>query len=149
MKSVKIYTDGSCLNNPGIGGYCALLKYPNRKQRLVKGAELNTTNNRMELKAIIEAIKALPKGNYKIEIYSYSMISVKAINEWLHKWILQNFKKTKNIDLWKEYLKVSRPHQVQAIWIKAHNGHPENELCDKVAREEAISLSKSFREVYR
>jgi len=147
MKRVKIYTDGACLNNPGTGGYCALLKYPNRKQRLVKGAELDTTNNRMELKAIIEAIKALPRGIYKIEVYSDSMITVRGINEWLPKWVSQSFKKTKNVDLWQEYLNVSRPHQVKARWVKAHNGHPENELCDKLAREEAIGLSKRFRGV--
>ena len=142
MKSVKIYTDGSCLNNPGTGGYCALLKYPNGKERLVKGAELNTTSNRMELKAVIEALKALPKGAYKIKLYSDSMITVNAINGWLEKWIREDFVKTKNSDLWREYLEVSKAHIVIATWVKGHNGLYENELCDVEARKEARRLDR-------
>jgi len=140
QKEVTIFTDGSCLNNPGIGGYSAILKYPNHKQKIVLGAELDTTSNRMELTAIIEGIKALPTGIYSISIVSDSQITVRGINEWLSKWILQDFKKTKNVDLWKEYLEVSKEHMVTAQWVKAHNGHPENELCDKLARAEAERL---------
>jgi ribonuclease HI len=142
-KQVTIYTDGSCLNNPGIGGYCAILKYPNNKQKVVLGAESDTTNNRMELKAIIEGIKALPGGNYEIAIISDSLITVRGINEWLQSWMKQNFKKTKNSDLWKEYLEIAWLHRITAQWVKGHNGHPENELCDKLAREQALAFRDS------
>lgn len=139
-KRVTIYTDGSCLNNPGTGGYCAILKYPNGKTKTVLGAESNTTNNRMELKAIIEGLKALPNGAYEVTIISDSQITVKGINEWLTSWIKQQFKKTKNVDLWTEYLEVSWPHLITAEWIRGHNGHPENELCDTLARQQAEAL---------
>lgn len=136
-KRVDIYTDGSCLNNPGTGGYCAILKYPNTKCKVILGAESETTNNRMELKAVIEGLKGLPKGNYRITVISDSMITVRGINEWLSNWIRQRFSKTKNVDLWKEFIEVSKPHLVTAVWVKAHNGHPENELCDQLARAQA------------
>ena len=142
MKQATIYTDGSCLNNPGTGGYCALIKYPNGKQKIVSGGMSNTTNNRMEMTAIIEGIKALPKGQYTIAIYSDSMITVNGIKEWLRGWVKKNFKKVANVDLWKEYLEVSKEHQVIAHWVKAHNGHPENELCDDIARDEAIKINE-------
>ena len=141
-KRVTIYTDGSCLNNPGTGGYCALLKYPNGKTKTVLGAESDTTNNRMELKAIIEGLKTLPQGSYEVTIISDSQITVKGINEWLPNWIRQDFKKTKNSDLWREYLEVSWPHLVTAEWVRGHNGHPENELCDTLAREQAEALER-------
>lgn len=144
-KRVKIYTDGSCLNNPGTGGYCALLKYPNGKTKVVQGAELDTTNNRMELKAIIEGLKGLPKGHYSITVVSDSQITVRGINEWLTNWISQDFKKTKNSDLWREYIEVSKPHKVTAEWVRGHNGHPENELCDQLAREQAEKLEGAYR----
>ena len=141
-KRVKIYTDGSCLNNPGTGGYCALLKYPNGKTKEVLGAELDTTNNRMELKAVIEGIKALLKSHYSITVISDSQITVKGINEWLPNWIRQDFKKTKNSDLWREFIEVSKPHKVIAEWVRGHSGHPENELCDRLAREQAKKLKE-------
>lgn len=141
-KRVNIYTDGSCLNNPGTGGYCALLKYPNGKTKEVLGAESDTTNNRMELKAVIEGLKGLPEGHYSVTVVSDSQITVKGINEWLYNWIAQDFKKTKNSDLWREFIEVSKSYTVTAEWVRGHNGHPENELCDRLAREQAEKLEE-------
>jgi len=138
MKQVHLYSDGSSLGNPGAGGYCAVLKYGDA-QKIVKGAELDTTNNRMELKAVIEGLKVL-KQPCRVTITSDSNYVVKAINEWLKNWIKKDFKGVKNPDLWREFLEVSRPHQLEANWVKGHAGHEENELCDKIAREEATRI---------
>ena len=138
MKQVHLYSDGSSLGNPGAGGYCAVLKYGDA-QKIVKGAELDTTNNRMELKAVIEGLKVL-KQPCRVTITSDSNYVVKAINEWLKNWIKKDFKGVKNPDLWREFLEVSKPHQLEANWVKGHAGHEENELCDKIAREEATRI---------
>jgi len=138
MKQVHLYSDGSSLGNPGAGGYCAVLKYGDA-QKIVKGAEPDTTNNRMELKAVIEGLKVL-KQPCRVTITSDSNYVVKAINEWLKNWIKKDFKGVKNPDLWREFLEVSKPHQLEANWVKGHAGHEENELCDKIAREEATRI---------
>ena len=134
-KKIYLYTDGSSLGNPGAGGYCGILKYKNNT-RIISGRESNTTNNRMELKAVIEALKVL-KEPCEVILTSDSSYVVNAINEWLNNWIKRNFAKVKNIDLWKEYLEVSKKHKVNANWVKGHNGHKENEECDKIAKKEA------------
>ncbi len=142
---VIMYTDGSCLDNGknGTGGYCALLQTPNKKlEKIVSGSELNTTNNRMEMTAIIEGLKAIKKPSHVI-VYSDSNITVRAINKWLKGWKRKNFRKIANVDLWREYLKVSQEHIIEAIWVKAHNGHPENELVDDIARAEAMKLHEA------
>ncbi len=142
LKDVVMFTDGSCLDNGrnGTGGYCALLQTPNKKhQKIIKGSELDTTNNRMEITAIIEGLKAIKKPSI-VTVYSDSNITVRAINEWLEGWIRKNFRKVANVDLWKEYLEVSAQHQVKAIWVKAHRGIYENELVDDIARSEAMKL---------
>lgn len=141
MKEVKIYTDGSSLGNPGYGGYCAILKYKD-SEKIVKEGFANVTNNQMELLAVIEALNIL-KSPCHIEIYSDSTYVVKAINEWLINWIKKDFKKVKNIELWKRYIEVSRIHKVNAYWVKAHNGHPENERCDTIARDMATQLKEA------
>ncbi len=135
MKSIKIFADGSSLGNPGPGGYAAILKY-NDSEKIVSGGEPNTTNNRMELKAVIEAIKVL-KEPCTIEIISDSQYVIKGINEWLEGWIIKSFKNVKNDDLWKEYIKVSDIHEIKGTWVKGHAGHIENEQCDKIAKAEA------------
>ncbi len=142
LKDVVMFTDGSCLDNGrnGTGGYCALLQTPNKKhQKIIKGSELDTTNNRMEITAIIEGLKAIKKPS-RVTVYSDSNITVRAINEWLEGWIRKNFRKVANVDLWKEYLEVSAKHQIKAIWVKAHSGIYENELVDDIARSEAMKL---------
>ena len=138
MKKIYLYSDGSSLGNPGPGGYCSILRYKNH-EKIVKGAEPNTTNNRMELKAVIEALKLL-KEPCIIELYSDSNYVVNAINDWLKNWIKKDFKNVKNVDLWKEFLKYSKPHKIEAFWVKGHSGHKENEICDKIAKKEASKL---------
>lgn len=140
MKCVEIYTDGSCLNNPGFGGWAYIVRYKGH-QKEGFGSKKNTTNNRMELMAIIEALKIL-KEPCEVKLFTDSNLMVQSINEWLDDWIKKDFKGKKNVDLWKEYLQVSKSHQIQAFWIKAHNGHEENERCDILAREAALKLQK-------
>ncbi|QOR01116.1 MULTISPECIES: ribonuclease HI [unclassified Campylobacter] len=140
MKSIEIYTDGSCLNNPGFGGWAYVLIYKNH-QKEQSGACENTTNNRMELMAIIEALKAL-KEPCEVKLYTDSNLMVQSINEWLEGWVKKDFKGKKNTDLWKEYLKVAKDHKITAFWIKAHNGHELNERCDELARNAALKLQE-------
>jgi ribonuclease HI len=138
MKLVHLYSDGSSLGNPGFGGYCAILKY-GEHEKIVSGADRDATNNQMELKAVIEGIKAI-KSPCKITITSDSTYVVKGINEWLSNWIKKDFKKVKNPDLWREYIEVSKGHQITAFWVRGHDGHEENERCDDIARGEAEKL---------
>jgi ribonuclease HI len=135
MKHLTLFCDGSALGNPGAGGYAAILRYKD-KERIVRGGEVYTTNNRMELTAVIEGLRAL-KEVCSVEIVSDSSYVVKGINEWLAGWVRKDFKNVKNVDLWKSYLDVSAGHKINAIWVRGHNGHEENELCDKIAKEEA------------
>ena len=140
MKKVHIYSDGSSLGNPGFGGYCSILRYKDR-EKIIKGGGVNVTNNQMELQAVIEALKML-KEPCLVEIFSDSSYVVKGINEWLNGWIKRDFKNVKNPELWKEYMKVSAPHKINAVWVRGHSGHKENEKCDKIAREYATKLQK-------
>ncbi len=135
MKRVYLYSDGSSLGNPGPGGYCAILKYKD-KERIITGGALHTTNNRMELKGVIEGLKALKKPCV-VELYSDSSYVVRGINEWLKVWIKKDFQKVKNPDLWREFVEVAAPHEIRAHWVKGHSGHEENERCDKLARQMA------------
>ncbi|MDD5549633.1 MAG: ribonuclease HI [Sulfurovaceae bacterium] len=137
-KVITLYCDGSSLGNPGPGGYGGILSY-NGTTKNYSGGEAHTTNNRMELKAVIEGLKLL-KEPCCVEVVSDSNYVIKAINEWLKGWIAKNFAKVKNIDLWQEYIEVSKPHTVKGTWIKGHVGHTENEICDKMAKEEAIKF---------
>ncbi len=138
MKQIHLYSDGSSLGNPGCGGYCAILKYKSH-QKIIKGANKNVTNNQMELKAVIEGLKAI-KEPCEVIIVSDSNYVVKAINEWLKNWIKKDFKGVKNPELWKEYIDVAKNHKIKAFWVRGHDGHIENEMCDKIAREEAVRL---------
>ena len=140
MKKIQIFTDGSCLGNPGFGGYCAIVKYKDH-EKIVKGANKDTTNNQMELSAVIEGLRAL-KEPCEVSVTSDSTYVVKGVNEWLINWVKKDFKKIKNKELWLEYIKVSKSHKVQLSWVKAHNGHAENEQCDEVARNEATLLQQ-------
>ncbi len=140
VKRVTIFCDGSSLGNPGPGGYGVILRYGKREKEL-SGGEPMTTNNRMELKAVIEGLKAL-KEPCDVTVYSDSSYVVKAINEWLDGWIERDFKKVKNPDLWKEYIEAAKPHRVKAVWVRGHNGHPENERCDELARRSAEKFKK-------
>ncbi|MDX1809166.1 MAG: ribonuclease HI [Sulfurospirillaceae bacterium] len=138
MKKIYLFSDGSSLGNPGEGGYCAILRF-NDHEKIIKGGQKLATNNQMELKAVIEGLKAL-KSPCEVEITSDSTYVVKGINEWLENWKKRDFKKIKNPDLWKEYVEVSKVHKITAKWVKGHDGHPENEKCDLIAKEEAEGL---------
>jgi len=138
MKEVVIYTDGASLNNPGRGGWAAVLEYKG-KRKIISGKKEIATNNQMELTAVLEALKAL-KEPCKVKLFSDSEYVVKGINEWIWNWEKNNFKKIKNREIWKEIFKKLKEHKVEAVWVKAHSGNKWNEFCDKLAKEEASKL---------
>jgi ribonuclease HI len=134
-KQITLYSDGSSLGNPGPGGYGGILEFKGTRKEYW-GAEADTTNNRMELRGVIEGLKLL-KEPCDIEVISDSSYVIKAINEWLSGWVKKEFAKVKNVDLWKAYLEAAAPHRVRGTWVRGHDGHPENERCDALARAEA------------
>lgn len=136
MKKITLFCDGSSLGNPGAGGWGAILRFGDKEKEL-SGGEEYTTNNRMELLAVIEGLKAL-REPCLVSVVSDSSYVVKGINEWLKGWIKKEFKGVKNPDLWLLFLEVSKIHKVDATWVRGHNGHPENERCDILAKEEAL-----------
>lgn len=140
MKKIALFCDGSALGNPGPGGYAAILRFGDR-EREICGGEVHTTNNRMELLAVIEGLRAL-KEPCDVDVISDSSYVVKGINEWLEGWIKRDFKKVKNPDLWEEYLEVSKSHKINAIWVRGHDGHVENERCDLLAKQEAQKMKR-------
>lgn len=135
MKQVYLFSDGSALGNPGPGGFGTILRFGDKEKEIV-GSEPHTTNNRMELRGVIEGLRVL-KEPCNVIIVSDSSYVVKAINEWLENWVKKDFKKVKNVDLWQDYLEVSKPHKIEAKWVRGHDGHAENERCDLLARNEA------------
>ena len=143
MQKVTIYTDGACSGNPGPGGWAAVLIHGEHKKE-ISGGSKETTNNIMELTAILEALKAL-KTECEVELYSDSAYSVNAFNQgWIYNWIKKGWKgankqPVKNQDLWKRLLKAKEPHNVTFIWVKGHAGHEFNERCDQMAVKSANS----------
>jgi len=137
MKNVKIYTDGACSGNPGPGGYGVILKFNGIEKTFSKGFK-DTTNNRMELHAVIAGLNSL-KEKCKVQIYSDSKYIVDAVNNgWALRWKRNNWKRNKkeyalNPDLWDKLLGLISQHEIQFIWVKGHAGHDENERCDKLA----------------
>ena len=130
---IQLYTDGSSRGNPGPGGYGVVLKCGTHYKELSEGFE-ETTNNRMELMAVIVGLEAIKRENAEVIVYSDSTYVVKAVNEgWVFGWEKKNFDKKANPDLWIRFLEVYRKHRVRFIWIKGHAGHPENERCDALA----------------
>ena len=138
MKSVKLFSDGSCLGNPGAGGWAYILQYGNAIKK-ASGAEAMTTNNQMELTAAIMGLSAL-KQPCRVELFTDSEYVVKAISSWLAKWVVTDFKGKKNADLWRRYLAAAAPHEIRASWVKGHAGHPQNEECDAMARAAAEAI---------
>lgn len=135
---VEIYADGACSGNPGIGGFGAILK-SGGKIREMSGSEKMTTNNRMELLGVISALEVL-KRHCRVSITTDSNYVVKGMTEWIGGWINKNWKNSRkkevlNRDLWERLLKASKPHEVEWVWIKGHNGQIENERCDWLARD--------------
>jgi ribonuclease HI len=139
---IKIYTDGSCLDNPGNGGWAAII---NDNDTIIKisGGEKNTTNNKMELMAPINALKKINKGK-KVEIYIDSKYVKLGITEWIHKWIKNNWQTSKkenvkNKELWIELFKLTKSFEINWIWVKAHSGDALNEEVDSLAKKAAES----------
>ena len=146
MKKVDIYTDGACSGNPGPGGWGAILRFgPHEKE--LSGGEPNTTNNRMELTAVIQALSAL-KDSCEITIHSDSKYIIDAIQQgWAKKWRANGWMRNKkdkalNPDLWGKLLDLLEQHQVTFHWVKGHAGHPENERCDQLAVAQSQKYAK-------
>ncbi|WP_199611379.1 ribonuclease HI [Flocculibacter collagenilyticus] len=142
LKDVKLFTDGSCLGNPGPGGYGAILFYKGHEKELARGYEL-TTNNRMELLACIEGLKVL-KERCNVTLTTDSQYVRQGITSWIHGWKKNGWRTSskqpvKNVDLWKALDAESQKHNIQWNWVKGHSGHPENERCDELARNAAES----------
>jgi len=133
VANITIYTDGAAKGNPGPGGYgIVLLAGPHRKE-LAKGYRL-TTNNRMELLAVIVALETLKGENHNVIVYSDSKYVVEAIEKrWVFGWVKKGFKGKKNVDLWQRFLRIYPKHQVRFQWVKGHANIPENERCDQLA----------------
>lgn len=141
-ETIEIYTDGACLGNPGRGGWGAILIYK-ENQKKIKGGEKETTNNRMELRAVIEALRVLKKSA-KINLYTDSTYVKDGITKWIHGWKKNgwrtaNRKPVKNSDLWQELETETIKHKIEWIWVKGHSGNHYNEIVDVLAREGAES----------
>ena len=147
MKKVNLYTDGACSGNPGPGGWGAILEYEGHRKELC-GGEAETTNNRMELTAVIEGLSAL-KYPCEVTLISDSKYIIDAITEgWVYKWKENNWMRNKrdkalNPDLWEQLLVEIEKHKMNYIWVKGHAGHPENERCDEMA----VNESQKFKQI--
>ncbi len=144
--TVIIYTDGACKGNPGTGGWGVVLRSGN-KEKLLKGGEKNTTNNRMEMTAVIEALKAL-KSPCLIELFTDSQYVNRGVNEWLQNWKKSNWRTAskapvKNVDLWVILDQLIITHEIRWHWVKGHSGDLGNELADQLANEGALEASWS------
>jgi ribonuclease HI len=131
QQKLIIYTDGACKGNPGIGGWGAILLFGD-KTKEINGYAPNTTNNRMELTAVIEALKAI-KRQCEIIIYTDSQYVQRGMTEWLDGWIKKNWKNVKNPDLWQELVNVAAQYSIEWRWVRGHNGDKYNELADELA----------------
>lgn len=138
LPHVSLYTDGACSGNPGPGGWAFLLRHPSSGKEIEQaGGEARTTNNRMELQAVIEGLSALSRAS-AVELYSDSQYVLKGLEEWLESWKKRGWRTAskqpvKNEDLWRRLDELKDKHQIRFHWIKGHRGHPENERCDELA----------------
>jgi ribonuclease HI len=151
---VRLFTDGACSGNPGPGGWAYILEHPaSGKIRDASGAELRTTNNRMELTAVIEGLSSL-RSRCNVELITDSQYVGKGIQEWLPKWKAQNWKRKEggrlkpvmNEDLWRQLDELLARHQVKVTYVLGHSGHPENEACDRMAVAAYKALIADMRE---
>ena len=137
---IKIYTDGSCIENPGNGGWAAII-FMNNEKIAITGNKKNTTNNQMELMEALEALKKIPNGQ-KVQVYTDSKYVKLGITEWIEKWSQNNWKtsskqKVKNLELWTELNEISKKHKIEWFWVKGHAGDPINEEVDTLAKKAA------------
>ena len=135
-ENVQIYTDGACRGNPGVGGWGATLSY-NGKLKEIYGGEQATTNNRMEMMAVIKALGALTKAS-EVTLHSDSKYVLQGINDWMPNWKKKNWqtaakKPVKNVDLWKQIDQLMQGHNIDWVWVKGHSGNPGNERADELA----------------
>jgi len=147
---VNVYTDGACSGNPGKGGYGIVMEWVGKpyKKEFSEGYRL-TTNNRMELLAVIVALEQLKREGMQVIVFSDSKYVVDAVEKgWVFGWVKKGFKDKKNPDLWRRFLKVYKKHQVKFKWIKGHNDHPQNERCDQLAvaaaKKETLLVDEGF-----
>lgn len=148
MQEVEIFTDGACKGNPGPGGWGVVLRYKGQTKTL-KGAEADTTNNRMELTGALQGLNALTRA-CKVTLTTDSEYVRKGITEWIHGWKKKGWKTAakqpvKNADLWQALDEAARRHEVEWKWVKGHSGHPENELCDQLANEAIEEMMRQRR----
>ncbi len=148
MAVVEIYTDGAARGNPGPGGYGTILKFgPHEKE--LSGGFRKTTNNRMELLAVIKGLEALTRDGLDVNVFSDSKYVVESVEKrWVFGWERIAFKKKKNADLWKRFLPLYRKHNVRFYWIRGHNDHPFNERCDVLATTAADGRNLQIDEEY-
>ena len=135
---IEAFTDGACRGNPGPGGWGVLLRFNDHEKRLC-GGEAETTNNRMELMAVIQALESL-KRECKVKVTSDSQYVLKGINEWMENWKKRGWKTAakkpvKNVDLWQRLDKARENHDIEWVWVKGHSGHDENEIADELANQ--------------
>mgnify|MGYP000937792464 FL=1 len=140
MKQLEIFTDGACKGNPGPGGWGAVIRY-GKHEKEISGGEPDTTNNRMELAAAIQALKILIEPCH-IKLHTDSKYVLDGITKWIHGWQRNGWKNAskqpvRNADLWRDLIDAAARHQVEWIWVKGHNGHPENERADRLASDAA------------
>lgn len=132
---IQIYTDGACSGNPGPGGYGIVMEWAEKNyQKQFSEGFRKTTNNRMELLAVIIALEKIKNKAMQVQVFSDSKYVVDAINQkWIFGWQKKNFNKVKNPDLWRRFLKIYEAKSTEFQWVKGHNNHPQNELCDRLA----------------
>ena len=145
MKQLEIFTDGACKGNPGPGGWGAVIRY-GKHEKEISGGDTDTTNNRMELSATIQALKILIEP-CEVKLHTDSRYVIDGITKWIHGWQRNGWKNASkqpvsNIDLWHDLIEATARHQVEWIWVKGHNGHPENERADRLASDAAEAIAK-------
>lgn len=145
---IKIFTDGAAQGNPGPGGYGVILQYNNHEKELSQGYRL-TTNNRMELMAVIAGLEAIKKPGIPVTVYTDSQYVSNAVEKgWLWNWEKKKFKDKANPDLWMQYIPLHKKYKPKFVWIRGHAGHPENERCDQLAVHAARSHGLLIDEAY-
>ena len=145
MKAVEMFTDGACKGNPGPGGWGAILRMGDNERELA-GSEAQTTNNRMELMAVIKGLTAL-KSPCHVKLHTDSRYVIDGITKWVHGWQKNGWRTAdrqpvKNEDMWRELVTTVKPHRIDWIWVKGHDGHPENERVDKLASDAALTVRR-------